>query len=200
MELVIASSNCTKVRELRTILEELFPDLRIRSLLDFPDFQGLEEMKESFEENAIAKAAWAAEQLNRPAVADESGLVIPYLGDEVISLERKKGLDKSKKLPDTKSILTELQNTAESNRVAFLECVLAFAVPEKGCIRSCSARIEGYIAEEEKGPASFDFSSIFIKYDYSKRLAELPESVLARISHRRKACEKLRPSIKEYFS
>jgi len=199
MELVIASSNLSKVRELRSILEELLPDLRIRSLVDFPDFCPLEEVKESFKQNAVAKAVWASEQLNKPVITDESGLVIPYLGNEAISLERKKIHDKDKKLPDTKKVLEELRGVDEGDRVGFLECVLAFAVPQEGLLCSSSARVEGYIAEEEKGPASFDFSSIFIKYDYSKTLANLSDSVLARISHRRKACEKLHPSIQSYY-
>jgi len=196
MDLVIASSNSSKVRELRSILEELFPNLRIRSLIEFPDFCPLSKTKESFEENAIEKALHAAQQLNRPCITDESGLVIPYLGNEKISLERKKNIAEGKKLPDTKTLLNDLQGVDEGNREAFLECVLAFAMPGS-LIRTSSARIEGYIAQEEMGPATFDFSSIFIKHEYSKTLAKLPESVQLRISHRRKACEKLQSAIRE---
>jgi len=66
-------------------------------------------------------------------------------------------------------------------------------------ITHSSARMEGTIAYEEEGPANSDFASVFLKHEYSKTLAQLPQSVLARISHRRKACEKLGPSLQHFF-
>lgn len=198
MSLILATTNSFKVRELRTVLEELLPTLTIRSLLDFPHFHPDEVFEHSFEENATAKAIAAAKILQQPCLADDSGLVIPYLGDYSESLRRKKLHDPGKKLPDTKQLLADLNDVEDANRTAFLECVLAFATPE-GIVKTASARMEGTISHKEQGPASFDFASIFMKYEYSKTLAELPESVCDRISHRRKACEKLWPSLRDFF-
>lgn len=199
MDLIIATKNPSKVRELRLILEELLPQVTVRSLVDFPAFTPVASQNRSFEENAIDKAVFAAQTLQCPCIADESGLVIPYLGDAEESLRRKQHQPAGKRLPNTKQILAELKNVEELNRTAFLECVIAFATPER-CIKTASARMEGMIAVSEQGPASFDFVSIFTKHEYSKTLAELPQSALARISHRRKACEKLWPFLREYFS
>ena len=153
---------------------------------------------QSFEENARAKALCAATTLKAPCIADESGLVIPFLGDYQESFRRKQLQPAGKRLPNTKQILADLKNVEEVNRTAFLECVIAFATPE-GLIKTACARMEGMIAASEHGPASFDFSSIFVKHEYSKTLAELPEAAYARISHRRKACEKLWPFLRDYF-
>ena len=60
---------------------------------------------------------------------------------------------------------------------------------------SVASRAEGLIAEEERGKITFEFDTIFIKYDYSKTIGELPPSVKSRVSHRRKAFEKILPSI-----
>ena len=199
MTLILATTNSFKIRELRTVLQELLPALTVRSLVDFPQFRPEEFFESSFEENAIAKALASAKTLQQPCLADESGLVIPYLGDYSESLRRKKLQPQGKKLPNTKQLLTDLQNVEDINRTAFLECVVAFATPD-GEVKTASARMEGMIAHKEQGPSSFDFTSIFIKYEYSKTLAELPESVCSRISHRRKACEKLWPSLREYFA
>jgi XTP/dITP diphosphohydrolase len=198
MSLILATANSFKVLELRTVLEELLPTLTVRSLLDFPHFHPEEIFEHSFEENAIAKALAAAKVLQQPCLADDSGLVIPYLGDYSESFRRKKLHAPGKKLPDTKQLLADLHNVDDLNRTAFLECVIAFATPD-GTVKTASARMEGMISQKEQGPSSFDFTSIFIKHEYSKTLAELPESVCARISHRRKACEKLWPTLRDYF-
>jgi XTP/dITP diphosphohydrolase len=199
MDLVIATTNSSKIRELRSVLEDLLPEISIRSLIDFPGFHADEVGGDiSFEENAAAKAFFAAKALNTPCIADESGLVIPFLGDCQESFRRKRLQPVGKKLPNTQQILSDLKDAEEVNRTAFLECVIAFATPE-ALIKTTSARVEGMIATSEHGPASFDFSSIFIKHEYGKTLAELPESAYERISHRKKACEKLWPFLREYF-
>ena len=195
--LILATTNSFKIRELRIVLQDLFPTLAIRSLLDFPQFHPEEVSGQTFEENAIAKALAAAEVLQQPCLADESGLVVPYFGDYVDSLRRKKLQPSGKKLPDTKQLLTDLRGIED--RTAFLECAVAFAVPD-GTVKSASARMEGTISSKERGPSSFDFTSIFVKFEYSKTLAELPDSVCSRISHRRKACEKLWPAMREFFA
>ena len=194
--LILATTNSFKIRELRTVLQELFPTLAIRSLLDFPQFHPEEVSGQTFEENAVAKALAAAAVLQQPCLADDSGLVIPYFGDYADSLRRKRLQPAGKKLPDTKQLLVDLRGVED--RTAFLECALAFAIPD-GTVKSASARMEGTIASKESGPSSFDFPSIFIKFEYSKTLAELPDSVCDRISHRRKACEKLWPSLREFY-
>ena len=199
MDLIIASTNPSKIRELRTALEELLPTVSIRSLIDFPEFHFELQSKDAFEENAIQKALFAANHLHAPCIADDSGLVIPFLGDITESFRRKRLQAPDKRLPNTKQLLADLASVEEADRTAFLECALAFATPE-GDVKTASARMEGMIATNEQGPSSFDFASVFIKHEYRKTLAQLPESAYIRISHRRKACEKLLRVLREYFA
>ncbi len=197
MELIIASSNPFKIRELRTVAQELLPSLTIRSLIDFPNFEPLNPEGESFEQNASQKAVHAARLLQKPCVADDSGLVVLALGGCAESLRRKKQQPAGKMLPDTKRLLNDMSAFDEAGREAFLECAIAFATPESGLIKTVSARMEGVIAPAERGPATFDFASIFIKHEYGKTMAQLSPDVQKRISHRRKAFEKLVASLRQ---
>src|SRR5580765_545295 len=79
MELVIASTNPHKIREFKSMLKKNL-QYDIRSLLDFPDYVPPPETEDSFEGNAKLKAAHAAAALNRWALADDSGLVVPAIG------------------------------------------------------------------------------------------------------------------------
>ena len=80
MEIVIASSNLHKIREIRSILKPLLP-FDYLSLLDFPDYHPPEESGATFEENAFIKAHHATTILKRWVLADDSGLVVPALQD-----------------------------------------------------------------------------------------------------------------------
>jgi XTP/dITP diphosphohydrolase len=193
MELIIASQNSHKVAELREILKELFPSLSIRSLFDFQKFTQQDAVYGSFEESAAAKALHAAKTLNAICLADDSGIVIPALSQHGGSLRRYEN-NQSLITARTKKLLEELQGLNELQRSAYLECSLALATPQK-LERVVSQRIEGLIAEKESGKLTFEFDTIFIKYDYNKTLGELPQSIRNRISHRRKALEKLIPTL-----
>jgi XTP/dITP diphosphohydrolase len=194
MELVIASQNTHKVLELREIFKDLLPELQVRSLFDFPNFRPEKEVGKTFAENAEEKAKRAAKELNCSCLADDSGLVIPILGGIESTLKSRYALVGSSSIQQTKHILGEMKPFMEIERSAYLECCVALASPS-GQVHSATARCEGMIAETEKGKVTFEFDTIFIKYDYSKTLAELPPSVRSRISYRRKACEKLIPAI-----
>jgi XTP/dITP diphosphohydrolase len=169
-------------------------------LLEFPLAVPLKEVMGTFEKNAAAKAVSFANFLQLPVIADDSGLVVPVLGDHSESFRRKMQREQGKKLPDTKKLLSDLRDKSELERGAFLECALAFALPKIGCVKVVSARIEGTIALQEHGPASFDFASVFMKHEYSKTLAEIPPAALSRISHRRRACEMLAPVLRLHFA
>jgi XTP/dITP diphosphohydrolase len=199
MQLVIASSNAFKIGELRKILQSMLPQVQIRSLLEFPDIFPPTFGHQTFEQNAADKATYVSKMTGIPAVSDESGLVVPYLGGYSASMKSKSEQKLGSKLPNVAELLNDLQNVDDHCREAFLECCLAFACPKVGLVKVVSSRLEGYIATREKGPASFDFASIFVKHEYSTTLAAMPQSVYERISHRLKACEKLRFTLNAYF-
>jgi XTP/dITP diphosphohydrolase len=198
MELVIASENTQKVHEIRNMLKEVAPSLLVLSLFDFPNLRQNFSQDvvdgDSFEENAKAKALFAANCLGKVCLADSSGIIVPALLKAGSKDYRRYEHPSKSPISQTKALLQEMKSFSDLERQSYLECSLAIASP-KGDVKSVVQRQEGLLAEQEKGETTFEFDSIFIKHDYSKTLGELAPSVRARISHRRKALEKLLPHI-----
>lgn len=189
MELVIATHNLHKVREIR----EMFKNLKridVRSLVDFPGYQLPEETGTTFKENAEIKAAHAAKALQKWVLADDSGLIVPSLdGRPGVYSKRYAGED-STDAENRKKLLDELSSATDIQRSAYFECCLALASPE-GIKKTVKGIVEGMIVDSEKGRNGFGYDSIFMKNDYDKTFGELDEQTKNRISHRRKAFDKL---------
>lgn len=193
MELVIATHNLHKVREIREMLKSL-PHLDILSLLNFPTYQLPEETGKSFEENASLKAEDAAKALKKWVLADDSGLVVPSLnGRPGIYSARYAGEDATD-TENRQKLLEEMKDLKEIQRSAYYDCCLALADP-KGIRKITHGIVEGVISDNERGRNGFGYDPIFIKNDYDKTFAELDEQTKNKISHRRKALDKLIPSL-----
>lgn len=189
MEIVLASTNLHKIRELREMLKHL-THLELLSLHSFPQMNDVEETGSSFQENAILKAEITAKQLNKWVLADDSGLVVPALnGEPGIYSRRYAGLTATD-AENRQKLLNSMQGLSEFERSAYYECCLALASPE-GLKKCVTGICEGYILTKERGRHGFGYDALFIKYDYEKTFAELDETTKNRVSHRRKAFERL---------
>jgi XTP/dITP diphosphohydrolase len=189
LELVIASTNIHKVREFRTLLKAL-SGFDLLSLSDFPDYAPPKETGKTFEENASLKAIHAAKTLNRWVIADDSGLVVPALnGAPGIFSARYAGNDATD-LENRKKLLDEMQHLIDEDRQAFFECSLALASPAglKKCVKGIC---EGGLLTKDRGGGGFGYDPLFVKHGYNKTFAELGDSIKNRISHRRKALDKM---------
>lgn len=189
MEIVIASTNLHKIRELREMMKS-FSLLDVLSLHNFPNYSPSQETGKTFKENAILKAEHAAAVLQKVVLADDSGLVVPSLGGAPGVNSRRYAGEDATDAENRQKLLNELQDKREHERTAYFECYLAIATPD-GKVKCFNAISEGNLAREERGRNGFGFDSLFIKNDYDKTFAELDEATKNRISHRRKAFEKL---------
>lgn len=193
MRLIIASTNLHKIRELRSLLKE-FKTLDLFSLKDFPSYTPPEETGSSFEENAKLKALHAAKTLNCNVIADDSGLIVPALNGEPGIYSARYAGPEASDTENREKLIQKLKNISEDKRLGFYECCLVLATPE-GIKKSVSALCEGLLLCEPKGSLGFGYDSLFMKHDYRKTFAEIDEDTKHRISHRRKAFDKLIPSI-----
>ncbi len=191
MHLVIASHNVHKIREFRTMLKHL-KHVDLLSLIDFPQYTPPEETGATFEENAIAKAVHAASALNLWAIADDSGLVVPALNGAPGIFSRRYAGEAASDKDNRVKLLNEMRTIDAPFRQGVFECWIALASPEglKKCVKGS---VEGMITQEDRGNLGFGYDSIFIKYEYGKTFAELEEDTKNRVSHRRKALDKLLP-------
>lgn len=191
MELVIASRNVHKIREFKSMLKKM-GHFDLLSLIDFPSYVPPPENASTFEGNAIIKAVDAATVLNRFVIADDSGLVVPALhGAPGVFSQRYAGENATDK-ENRQKLLKEMEHIEDQNRQAYFECWIALASPE-GIIKTTKGVSEGMIIEKERGSFGFGYDSLFIKHEYGKTFAELDEETKNRISHRRKALDKLLP-------
>lgn len=196
MELVIASANSHKIAFLREILSQTFPQLQILSLYDFPQYHLPLDTEDAIAVRAKIKALDAAKALNKRCLVEQWQLCIPVLGETQKELFTASRIKSSKQIvAETKAVLKALEPfKSEFERSAYLESAIAIAYPDGTC-KEAIGRAEGTIAEQEKGEVSFNFDSIFVMHDYRKTLAELTSSTKVRVSHCRKAIEKLIPYI-----
>lgn len=190
MEILLATNNLHKVREFKEMLKEL--NFEVLSLSEFPAYIAPHETGKTFAENAELKALHAATTLSRVVIADDSGLVVPALKGAPGIYSRRYAGEKATDYENRKKLLSEMKEFDEQARAAYFECCLCLATPE-GIKKTISAKVEGQILTGERGNMGFGYDSLFKKYDMNKTFAELPEHTKNRISHRRKALEKLIP-------
>lgn len=188
-ELVIASTNMHKIREFRSMLKSV-SNIDILSLSDFPNYVPPEETGSTFEENAILKATHAAKSLRRYVLADDSGLTVPALnGSPGIYSARYAG-NQASDFENRKKLLAEMAHLMDEDRNAYYECCIALASPE-GVKKTVKGTCEGIISPHDKGGSGFGYDPIFIKHGYNKSFAELGDLVKNKVSHRRKALDKI---------
>jgi XTP/dITP diphosphohydrolase len=193
MEILLATTNLHKIRELRDMFRSL-PHLALISLHQFSDYVAPEETGLTFRENAILKAEHAAKTLNQWVLADDSGLVVPALKGEPGVHSRRYAGAQATDAENRQKLLHAMEHLEDQQRTAYFECCLALSSPTglKKCVEGIC---EGTIAKESRGRHGFGYDPLFVKNDYEKTFAELDESIKNRISHRRKAFERLLSSL-----
>lgn len=189
MEIVLASRNMHKIREIRSILKSL-SQIDFISLLNFPDYEPPEETGTTFQENAELKAVDAARALGKWVMADDSGLVVPALGGEPGVYSRRYSGEDATDRDNNKKLLEKMQGLKGVERSAYYECSVCLVDPV-GEKKTVTGICEGHILEQEKGGNGFGYDPLFAKLEYDKSFAELNETTKNMISHRRKALDKI---------
>lgn len=190
MKLLLATSNLHKIIELKAMLKPRLKEVDIFSLRDFPDYVAPPEDGDTFAQNAEKKALHAATTLGMYALADDSGLVVPALNGEPGVYSRRYAGEEATDKKNCDKLINKLSEIPEEERTGYFECALSFASPE-GDVKTARGLCEGRILLETRGRNGFGYDPLFIKHDYNKTMAELEAETKNRISHRRKALDKL---------
>lgn len=165
---VFATKNPHKLEEVRSITEGA---LRIESLpLEAPEAP---EPYDTLYANALAKAAFYADWLGRPVVAEDSGLFVPALGG----------------LPGVRSArfggpqrLLELLGETPHRSAYFVAVVVAYYSP--GAYQFFTGHCMGEIGQMLRGTTGFGYDPVFIPTGEEGTVAELGEGWKRRHSHR----------------
>lgn len=158
-QVIIATKNKGKAKEFEKMFSTF--NIKVKTLLDFPDAIDVEETGSTFEENAILKAETISQQYNIMTIADDSGLVIDALdGRPGIYSARYAGEDKNDEANIDK-VLEEMIDIPNDDRSAKFYCALAIAIPGEETI-TVSGTCEGEILRERKGDNGFGYDPIFL--------------------------------------
>ncbi len=186
MRVFLATTNPGKLRELKRGLAPLgwtfvTPD-------ELP-YTPPEETGMSFEDNALLKAAAAAQQTGLPALADDSGLEVDALGGEPGVYSARYGgfrRDVERNL----YLLERLKGVPPEKRTARFVAVLVLAYPD-GHVEVYRGETEGRILEAPRGHLGFGYDPLFFVPEAGRTFAEMLPDEKARYSHRGKAIRAL---------
>lgn len=183
-KIIVATGNAGKMREFRMILADL--GLEIISMKDAGVNADIVEDGTTFAQNAEIKARAVWEQTGDIVLADDSGLVVDYLGGEPgIYSARYLGEDTSYEVKN-QVIIDRLAGAKEEERTARFVCAIAAVLPD-GQVLHTEGAVEGVIAHHPAGDGGFGYDPIFYLPEYGMTSAEIPAEKKNEISHRGKA-------------
>lgn len=188
-EIVLASSNPGKVREINQLLAEL--DLHVQPQGEFGVIDA-EETGLTFVENAILKARNAAQHTGLPAIADDSGIEVDALqGAPGIYSARFAG-DGASDQANLDKLLIELKDVPEEQRSARFQCLMVYMQHANDPTPLiCQGTWEGSILFKPKGDNGFGYDPVFHVPTHNCSSAELPAGTKNSLSHRGQALRKL---------
>ncbi len=190
MKLLLATSNKGKAHEMRGALEGL--GLEILDPEDFPHIKAPHESGQTFSENAIQKARYYFENTKLPVVADDSGIIVEALKDELGIHTRRWGAGKD--VSDAEWIdffLSRMKH--EKNKRARFMCVLAY-IDDKGDLHTFEGSCDGIITDipEAAYLAGLPLSACFRPDGSDKVFSALSVEEKNQFSHRGRALQKLK--------
>ena len=187
--LIVASHNAGKVREIAALLEPLGVEAVGAAALGLAE---PEETGDTFVANAALKARAAATASGEPALADDSGLVVPALdGAPGIYSARWAGPGK-----DFRVAMNRIQRELAAGgheivgAAAYFICALSLGWPDGDC-ETVEGRVDGTLTFPPRGPHGFGYDPIFIPDGRARTFGEMPPVEKQPLTHRARAFEQL---------
>ncbi len=188
-ELIVATQNPFKVRELTELLQPLGID--IRPLPQDVELEPVEEDGATLQENALKKAAGYARQLKQWVIADDTGLEVDALdGAPGVRSARYAGEDSSMAM-NLALLVEHMVDVPDDQRAARFVCHLCVADPDGNVAVEGVGECRGRIGRQPIGEFGFGYDSVFIVEDSDQTLAELDEAKTAQAGHRGRAVRSL---------
>jgi len=194
-DLVLASRNAKKLKELQALLTPL--GYRLRLVSEFAD-EAAEETAPTFVENALLKARHAARISGLPAIADDSGLEVDALqGAPGVYSARYAG-EPSDDAANNAKLLAALRGVPAAQRTArFVSALALLRHADDPTPVIVLGTWPGLILEAPRGSNGFGYDPLFLVPSLDKTSAELSPGVKNRISHRGQAMRALLKQLRE---
>lgn len=190
-EIVLASGNLGKIREIQAILQndKILPQSQFNVVEP-------EETGSTFVENAIIKARNAALHCQRPAIADDSGLVVDALnGAPGVISARYAGVTASDQA-NLEKLLVELQGVPFAQRTARFICVMVYLGHADDPTPIIAQGVwEGLILDHAVGENGFGYDPVFWVAEHQCSSAQLTPEQKNALSHRGQALRLLQQQL-----
>lgn len=185
MDIVLASNNKHKLKEVRDILSEY----NVLSLQQIGFNSEIEETGATICENALIKAREIRKHTNKIIIADDTGLFVHALNDAPGVYSARYAGENATYKDNNKKLLKALENA--DDRSAVFKCAIALSMP---CGEEIIflGQVCGSIAKEYAGDGGFGYDPIFVPQGMDKTYSQLPCEEKDKLSHRAKALSELR--------
>ncbi len=190
IELLVATSNQGKKKEVEEYLKRFIPDITFISLSSLKNITEPEEDSIDFWGNSVKKSVYYSSKAKGIiTMADDSGLSVDSLGGRPgVNSSRYSGQECDDK-KNIEKLLKEL--SGEKRREAKFITVITLSLNGK-IIKSFRGEVQGVILNEKRGSGGFGYDSVFFYPPLKKTFAELTVKEKNKISHRAKALEKMK--------
>lgn len=190
--IIFATGNEGKMKEIRLILADL--GLPILSMKEAGVTPEIVEDGATFRENAEIKARAVWKLTGDIVLADDSGLVVDYMGGEPgIYSARYMGEETSYEIKN-RNIIERLRQAKGEERSARFVCSIAAVLPDGGVLHT-EGVMEGFIAQEPAGCGGFGYDPILYLPQYGMTSAEITMDQKNEISHRGKALRAMKETL-----
>ncbi len=190
---VLATRNAGKIAELRRILADVV-DVELVGLDAYPDLPDVAETGQTFAANALLKARAVAAHSGLPALADDSGLCVDFLGGAPGIRSARWAGEPSDDAANLALVLDQLADAGDGMRDAHFCCAAAAVVPRVG-ERVAEGRVDGTLLTSPRGTNGFGYDPIFVPLGETRTTAEMSSEEKDAISHRGAAFRALAPSL-----
>lgn len=184
MDLIFASNNPNKVREISSIIG---PEFRLLSLTDMGITEDIPEEEPTLEGNALAKARYVHRLTGKNVFADDTGLETEALnGEPGVHSARFAGESK-----DSAANIAKLQKMLEGkeNRNARFRTVIALILNNEEYL--FEGVVKGKIITGNRGSKGFGYDPVFVPEGHERTFAEMSLGEKNTMSHRARAFQKL---------
>lgn len=182
-QLVLASNNAKKIRELENLLSPLGIQVIPQEKLGVSE---AEEPHCTFIENALAKARHASAMTGLPALADDSGLCVRVLGGSPGVQSARYAGDPRSDARNNEKLLAAL--TDQNDRSAyFVSLIVLVRHAEDPQPLIAEGTWHGEILPAQRGEGGFGYDPLFLDLETQRTAAELSAEEKNKRSHRGQA-------------
>lgn len=184
-ELIFATANPNKIKEIKAILDGQFSILGLDSIGCTED---IPETQPTIEGNALQKAQYVVDHYGVDCFAEDTGLEIDALdGEPGVYSARYAGPERDSDA-NIRLALSKLRD--KKNRAAQFKTVIALI--QDGKTMTFEGIVRGTIIEEKRGKGGFGYDPVFVPDGYEQTFGEMDPEIKNQISHRARAVAKLR--------